>query len=186
MFSPGEWQLERYRPLLRLLARQFRLDPRLRRRFDSSDLVQDALLKAHKNLGQCHARTEAEMVKWLQTLLANATIDAIRRETADKVNYALEKPLQDCLAESSARLEAYLAADQSSPSERAERHELLLRISAAVDQLPDDQKDVFIHRHQLGTPMAQIAELLGRSEKAVADLLYRATRKLRQLLSNEM
>jgi RNA polymerase sigma-70 factor (subfamily 1) len=185
MSPPGEWELERYRPLLRLLARQLRLDPRLRRRFDSSDLVQDALLKAQENLGQCHAQTEAERVKWLQTLLAHAAIDAVRRAKAEKRNYALEKPLQDCLAESSARLEAYLAADQSSPGEQAERHEKLLRISAAVDQLPEDQKDVFIHRHLLGTPIAEIAEQLDRSEKAVADLLYRATRKLRQLLTND-
>ena len=50
MAAPGEWHPERYRDLLCMLARQIQLDPRLRRRFDSSDLVQEALLKATQNL----------------------------------------------------------------------------------------------------------------------------------------
>jgi RNA polymerase sigma-70 factor (ECF subfamily) len=40
------WDPGRYRDLLHLMARRFQLDPRLKRRFDSSDLVQEALLKA--------------------------------------------------------------------------------------------------------------------------------------------
>ena len=58
MAPPVQWQPERYRPLLRLQVRQLELDPRLRRRFDSSDIVHDTLLKAHAHLGQCRAETE--------------------------------------------------------------------------------------------------------------------------------
>ena len=47
MVPANDWQLERYQALLRLRARQLHFDPRLKRRFDSSDLVQETLLKAH-------------------------------------------------------------------------------------------------------------------------------------------
>src|SRR5713226_5208632 len=89
MAPANDWQLERYRPLLRLRARQLHLDPRLKRRFDSSDLVQETLLKAHKNLHQFRGTTEAELVKWLQEILANALADQVRKATTGKRNVKL-------------------------------------------------------------------------------------------------
>src|SRR5262249_59634021 len=58
MTSLAEWSLERYRPLLRLQVRQFQLDPRLHRRFDSSDLVQETLLRAHAGRNRFRGTTE--------------------------------------------------------------------------------------------------------------------------------
>jgi RNA polymerase sigma-70 factor (ECF subfamily) len=183
MTSLAEWSLERYRPLLRLQVRQFQLDPRLHRRFDSSDLVQETLLRAHAGRDGFRGTTEAERVKWLQEILTNTLADEVRKARAQKRDVALEQSLQAAVAESSARLDAYLAADQSSPSQQAERQELLLRIAAALDQLPEDQRDVVIQRDLLGAPVGQIAEQLGRSEKSVAGLLLRGRRKLRELLA---
>ena len=69
--STEKWQLERYRPLLRLQARRLELDLRLRRRFDSSDLVQETMLKAHEGLDKFKGATEAELIVWLQEILGN-------------------------------------------------------------------------------------------------------------------
>jgi RNA polymerase sigma-70 factor (ECF subfamily) len=182
MVQSEGWHLERYRPLLRLQARQMQLDPRLQRRLDASDLVQEALLKAHENLGRFRGKTEAELVKWLQEILANTATDEARKARAQKRDVALEQSLQAVVAESSARLDAYLAVTQSTPSQQVEREELLLRIAAAVDQLPEDQRDVVIQRDLMGAPVTQIAEQLGRTEKSVAGLLLRGRRKLRELL----
>ena len=57
MTASPAWELERYRPLLKLQTRQMELDPRLQRRFDGSDVVQEALLKAHVKLDQFRGRT---------------------------------------------------------------------------------------------------------------------------------
>jgi RNA polymerase sigma-70 factor, ECF subfamily len=65
---PEKWQLERYGPLLRLQARKLELDLRLRKRFDSSDLVQETMLKAHEGLAGFRGASEAELVKWLQEM----------------------------------------------------------------------------------------------------------------------
>ena len=59
MAAPGEWHPERYRDLLLVVARQIKIDPRLRRRFDASDLVQETLLKATQNLDQFRGSAEA-------------------------------------------------------------------------------------------------------------------------------
>jgi RNA polymerase sigma-70 factor, ECF subfamily len=178
----NDWQLERYRSLLRLRARQLHLDPRLKRRFDSSDLVQETLLKAHKNLHQFRGQTEAELVKWLQEILANALADQVRKARTGKRNLNLERSLETIVAESSGRLEAYLAAEQSSPSQQVQRKELLLRTAEALENLPADQRDVVMLRDLMNQPVAQIAQQLGRTEKSVAGLLLRGRLKLRELL----
>jgi RNA polymerase sigma-70 factor, ECF subfamily len=177
-----EWQLDRYRPLLRLLARKLELDLRLRRRFDSSDLVQETMLKAHEGLEKFEGRTEAELIGWLQQILGNVLADEIRRARALKRDVALEKPLDDVVAESSARMNEYLTASGPSPAEQAERREELLRLAVAIDQLPEDQRDVVIQRDLLGSSVGQIALLLERTEKSVAGLLLRGRRRLRELL----
>jgi RNA polymerase sigma-70 factor, ECF subfamily len=71
MPRPQDWCLERYRALLKLQVRQLQLDPRFQRRFDSSDLVQDAYENALAHFDQFRGQTEAELVKWLQVILAN-------------------------------------------------------------------------------------------------------------------
>jgi RNA polymerase sigma-70 factor (ECF subfamily) len=180
-----KWPTERYAPLLRLQARKLELDLRLRKRFDSSDLVQETMLKAHEALPQFKGVTEAEFVKWLQEILGNVVADEVRKARAQKRDVAVERSLDDAIAGSSAQLEAYLTAGGPSPSEQAERHEELLRLAGAIDQLPEDQRDVVIHRDLLGSPVREIAELLGRTEKSVAGLLLRGRRRLRELLEGE-
>jgi RNA polymerase sigma-70 factor (ECF subfamily) len=181
----GEWQLEKYGPLLRLQARKMELDLRLRRRFDSSDLVQETLLKAHEGLAHFKGATEAELVKWLQEILGNVVADEVRKARAQKRDVALEKSLDDVVAGSSAQLNEYLIAGGPSPSEQAERQEQLLRLAVAIGQLPCDQRDVIIYRDLLGTPVREIAENLERTEKSVAGLLLRGRRRLRELLEDD-
>ncbi len=182
MAAPGEWHPEHYRDLLCVLARQIQLDPRLRRRFDASDLVQETLLKATQNLEQFRGGTEAELVRWLQNILGNALADAIRKARAQKRDVAQEEVLAVVVHDSSAGLHNWLVSPDSSPSQRAQRQEQLLRLAAALAKLPTDQRDVILLRDSLDTPVRLIAEQLGRSEKAVAGLLLRGRRRLRELL----
>lgn len=176
-----DWPLERYRALLHLLVRQCQFDPRLRRRFDSSDLVQETLLRAYARRDQFRGTTEPERIRWLQEILSHVLADEVRKAHARKRDVALEQSLQAGLAESSARLEAYLADGRPGPGQQAERHELLLRLADALEQLPEDQRRVVIQRDLLGDPVSRIAEDLGRTEKSVAGLLLRGRRALRDL-----
>jgi RNA polymerase sigma-70 factor (ECF subfamily) len=89
--------------------------------------------------------------------------------------------MEAAVTESSLRLEAFLAAEQSSPSERAERAELLVRVAEALDQLRADQRDVIIYHHLHETPVEEIARQMGKTESSVTGLLYRGRRRLREL-----
>ena len=179
MAQPRDWPLERYRTLLKLQARRLQLDPRFQRRFDSSALAQSALTKAISNFAQFGGHTEAQLVKWLQEILANVVTDEIRKATAQKRDLGMERSLNVAIHESSSQLERFMAVGESSQSECAERNELLLRLAAALDEMPADQRDVVILRDFEGDKIHDIATKLGRSEKSVAGLLLRGRRMLR-------
>ena len=74
------------------------------------------------------------------------------------------------------------AAEQSSPSERVGHEEQLLRLAAALARLPDDQRVVVELHHLKQDAVADIARRLGKTEAAVAGLLRRGLKKLRELL----
>src|SRR5262249_3571819 len=157
-----EWQLERYLGVLKLLARRLQLDPKLRVLDDSSDLAQETIVKALANIGQCKAETEAQLVKWLQTILRNVFRDRLRKAARALPNVNLDQLIDKLVMDSSARLESWMTDGESSPSARAERHEFLLRLSTALERLPDDQRDVFILHRMMDVPMVEIGGQLGR------------------------
>jgi RNA polymerase sigma-70 factor (ECF subfamily) len=181
------WDLGPYRPALLLQARQLylRLDPRLRPRFDASDVVHDAFVRAQAHRERFRGTTEAELIAWLREILANALLDRIDHERAQKRDPALERSVQGLLAESSAGLDAYLGdGAQESPSQAAGRRELRLRVLAAIEQLPADQRDVVLLRNLMGQPVAEIEKQLGRTHGSVTGLLLRGQQRLRELLAD--
>ncbi len=168
--------VESYRSYLLLLAR-LQLAPELQGKLDPSDLVQQTMLKAHQSRDQFRGSSDAEHVAWLRTILANTLTDAIRK-FAPKAGVR-ERSLEVGLEQSSRRLEAILAADQTSPSQRVIRHEQLIGLADALAQLPDDQRQAVELRHLQGLAAADIAERMNRSVAAVGGLLQRGLRALR-------
>src|SRR5262245_27136492 len=114
--------LNQYRGYLRALA-QIELGRRLRGKVDPSDIVQQSLLEAYQDLASRKGRTEAELVAWLRTILARNLLNTARDFAAQKRDIRRERSLAQRLHESSARLDQFLAAQQSSPSQRVIRLE---------------------------------------------------------------
>jgi RNA polymerase sigma-70 factor (ECF subfamily) len=182
--EPQQRPLEAYRDYLRLLAR-IQLTPRLQAKMDASDVVQQAILQAHEAQTQFRGTTEAEKLGWLRAILANVLAAAVRRfETAARA-VGREQSLEAGLELSSSKLECLLAADQTSPSQRAVRCEELLRLATALNRLPEDQRCVVELHHLRSLPIAEVAEQMGRTRPAVVGLLYRGVKKLRELLQDQ-
>ena len=175
--------LDRYRPLLRLHVRQLQLGRLYRARFDSSDVVQESLLRALKALDQVRGKDEPEFVRWLQTIVANVFVDLLREHGAGKRDPRLEQTIHAAVGEGDTPLAAYLTASQPGPSTLATRKEELLRMAAAVEQLPDAERDAVIAHYILELPIAEVSLRLGRTVKGVAGLLFRGKQRLRELLA---
>jgi len=174
-------QLERYREYLGLLAR-LQLDPRLQGKVDVSSVVQQTLLEAYQALGRLPEQGEEVRAAWLRQILANNLRDEVRKFATAARDAGRERSLEAAVAESSSRLEACLAADQSSPSQRAARNEELRALADALGRLPADQRQAVELHHLHGLPLAEIAGQMNRSKGAVAALLFRGLRKLREHL----
>jgi RNA polymerase sigma-70 factor (ECF subfamily) len=173
--------LERYREYLTLLAR-LQLPSRLRTKLEPSDLVQETLLKAYQNFAQFQGTGEAELTVWLRRILANTLVDAARRYSGEKREVERERSLEASIEQSSARLDALLVADQTSPSGKAIRQEELIRVAAALAQLPADQREAVELHHLQGWTVAEVAKYLDRTDRGVAGLLRRGLKRLRELL----
>ena len=177
--------LDRFRPLLRLQVRQLQIGRLYRARFDSSDVVQEALVRAVRGLDEVRGRDEPQFVRWLQKIVRNAFFDLLREHDADMRDPRLEQTIQDAVGEEDTPLAAYLTAVQPGASTLTTRSEELLRLAAAMDQLPAAERDAVIAHFILELPLAEAAVRLGRTVKGVAGLLFRGKARLRTLLANE-
>jgi RNA polymerase sigma-70 factor (ECF subfamily) len=178
-----DWALERYRPYLRILA-GLRVGPLLRAKLDASDLVQEALLKAHGKRAQFRGKTEAERLAWLRRVLATTLADLHRRYGRDKRDAGLERSLDQALEQSSQRLDKLLADEQPTPSAAFDAASRQVDLAEALTQLPESQRMALTLRYLHDPPcsLAEIARQLDRTEKAVAGLVCRGLETLRKIM----
>jgi RNA polymerase sigma-70 factor (ECF subfamily) len=179
--TPAEDPLVRYRQYLLMLAR-VTIDPRLQSRMDAEDIVQQTLMEAHQSRHQ-FVGSAGEMAAWLRRMLSNNMADALRGLARAKRDVARQRSLEQELEHSSDRLQAWVAADQSSPSQHAVREERGVMLANALSELPDAQREALILQYWHGWSLAEIAAHLERTPAAVAGLLKRGMRELRERLS---
>jgi RNA polymerase sigma-70 factor (ECF subfamily) len=174
-------RLERYRDYLRSLVAAS-LGRRSAAAVDASDIVQEALLKAHRARDQFRGRTERELAAWLRTILNNTLANALRSLPRLEISNSIG---QEQSSDSSLTNPAFLPAVDSSlkPEEVVSLNEQLLLLSRALAQLPDDQRGVVELKHLHGLSIAEICDRTGRSKAAVVGLLYRGVKALREKLN---
>jgi RNA polymerase sigma-70 factor (ECF subfamily) len=188
MFPAGadsDHALERYRSYLLLFA-ETRLDMRLRGTVDPADAVQQCLMKAYQARQQFRGTTEGELVAWLRQILARELLHLVRDLRRARRDVTREKSLERALDESSARLDQWIAAEQSSPSQHVARVEQELLVSAAVQSLPAAQRDAVVMYYWKGWKPAEIGRHMDRTAAAVAGLLHRGLERLREQLDDSI
>jgi len=171
--------LDGYRNYLRLLAR-LEVGRRLQAKLDASDLIQETFLQAHRHFDEFRGTTEAEVMEWLRTILARQLSNAIRHYRGTKRrDVRLERDLDQELGRSSHVLTRALALSQTSPSQRAARRERAVLLADAMEQLPQDYRDVIVLRHLRALTFPEVADAMERSLGSVKKLWARAIVKLR-------
>jgi RNA polymerase sigma-70 factor (ECF subfamily) len=153
-----------------------------RRKVEPSDVVQQTLIEAHSQIDKLPA-THAALAAWLRTALANNIRDARKYLRRQRRDIARERQLPAQLSRSSQQLGAALAALHLSPSQKAIRQEELLKLADAIWSLPELQREAIVLHHLQGCTLSETASRLNKSDAAVAGLLHRGLRKLRERLS---
>lgn len=174
-------ELDKYRPYLLMLAR-LQFDDLLQSKLDESDIVQQTLLEAHHSLSSFRGNSNGEMAAWLRQILARNLADELRRFRRDKRDFRMEQSLQVALNESTIRVERWLATEDQSPSQHAIANEQMLTLARALLMLPADQRRAVELHHLQGQPSSEVARRMDKTEVAVAGLLRRGLKNLREAL----
>jgi RNA polymerase sigma-70 factor (ECF subfamily) len=178
----AEW--ERFRAFLEVLVRA-RADDRWRGKIDMSGIVQQTLLEAFQAGEQLAGTNDAQKAGWLKRALANNLADEIRKLNTVRRDAGRERSLEAAIDDSISRMEALLPNLQATPSQEAVRAERLLQLTQALSDLPEAQRRVIELHHLRGQTLAEVAEALNTSRPAVAGLLHRGLKRLRQLLEEQ-
>ena len=176
--------LEEFRGYLETLT-CIQVSPRLRSKFGLSDVISQTLWEAYQALDRIRGLDEPARKRWLRRMLVNNLLEEIKRWNREKRDYRAEQPLDADADASSVRLESWLAAEDTSPSERAAAQEESLRLLEALSRLPDRQREALILQRYHGWKLREIAEHLGCTVNAVAGLHAHGLKKLRELLESE-
>jgi RNA polymerase sigma-70 factor (ECF subfamily) len=169
---------EHYREYLGLLAR-LQLDRQLQGKVDVSGVVQQTLLEAHLARDQVRDEPSERRLAWLRRVLARNLADEIRKARSHKRDARRERSLKADIEQSSFRLEAWIRAETSAPDARLEREERGVHLAAALDRLPEAQREALVLQHWQDWSLADIARHMNRTPAAIAGLLKRGLSQLR-------
>lgn len=175
----------RHRVRLRQMV-AVRLDDRLARRVDPSDIVQDALVEAHRTLDDYLRRRPLPFYPWLRRRAWEQLAQVHRQHVEAGKRSLLQERRGDLdLPDRSAQLLANrLIASGTSPSRNAIREETRDRVRAALDELPPRDREILVLRFLEQLSTAEAAAVLGIGEAAVSSRLVRALARLQGLLED--
>jgi RNA polymerase sigma-70 factor (ECF subfamily) len=160
--------IESYLPQLHAFVR-VRLGGRVRDRESSMDIVQSACRELLADPSRHEFRGEERFRGWLFTTALNKLREKHRFHGRDK-----RSPERELDADA----DLLPAACLLTPSVDAIGRETALALDAAMQALSEEHREVITMARIAQLPHAVIAELLGRSEEAVRQLLVRALRRL--------
>lgn len=151
----------------------------LRNKDDAADLVQEAFIKAYKNIDRF--KGNSKFYTWLYRIAKNACIDFIRKQ----------KRRRTVDFDDSIRREEPVDGDETllpsplgiNPAKVAGRKELLEQIEAALDTLSDNHREILILREIDGLAYQEIADTLDISIGTVMSRLYHARKYMQNELS---
>ena len=144
---------------------------------DARDVYQEALLRVFKNLHRF--RFDCSFHTWLYRIVTNICLDHLRKRKVRREENSIVETAEGPLD----RMDSVRTrAPYSDPERHTLNSQLTARIRAALDDLSPRERVVFELRHYQGLRLKTIGEVLGTSEEAAKNCLFRATQKMRVVL----
>jgi RNA polymerase sigma-70 factor (ECF subfamily) len=146
---------------------------------DARDVYQEAFLRVYKNLSSF--RFDCSFHTWLYRIVTNICLDHLRKRKVRKE----EPPVVDSPDGVIDRMErAEEESAHADPERSAYNLQVGARIDVALQNLSPRERMVFELRHYQGLRLRNIGEVLGTSEEAAKNCLFRATQKMRGVLGD--
>lgn len=142
----------------------------------AEELAQDVFVRLYN--ARERWQPTARLRTWLYRIAHNLWIDHLRRRRS-LVSLEAER------GEEGMRLgDALAAAPEADPDARERDAQIRLRVRAALAELPDGQREVFVLANDHGMKYQEIASVLGIPEGTVKSRMHHAVRFLRDELTD--
>ena len=151
----------------------------LRSQEDARDVFQEAFLRVFRNIDSF--RFDCSFHTWLYRIVTNICLDYLRKRKVRKEEPAVVDTPEGPLDRMNDFEEEAAHAD---PERHAWNAQLEQRIEGALGGLTPRERMVFELRHYQGLRLRNIGEILGTSEEAAKNCLFRATQKMRAVLGD--
>ncbi|HXP87187.1 MAG TPA: RNA polymerase sigma factor [Bryobacteraceae bacterium] len=146
---------------------------------DAHDVYQEAFLRVYRNLN--NFRFDCSFHTWLYRIVTNLCLDQLRKRKVRK-----EEP--SVLTTPDGPLDRMDAVPEERVDGDPQRHlfsgQVRQRVKEVLGQLTPRERTVFELRHYQGLRLRRIGEILGTTEEAAKNCLFRATQKMRAALGD--
>ncbi|UCG53202.1 MAG: RNA polymerase sigma factor [Candidatus Latescibacterota bacterium] len=142
---------------------------------DAEDLSQEVFMKAYRGIRGF--RGDSKIGSWLYRITVNTYLGS-KKKKADQIVMLVDKKSDNDIDPLEARDEVTGNPERAVVSRRINEH-----VTAALQQLSQQERTVFVMRHYHDMPLKEISDTLNVAEGTVKSLLFRSIRKLRQRLS---
>ena len=179
--------LDRHRNSLRQLIRM-RLDQKIQKRIDVSDVLQDVLVEANRRLTRYLNDPVMPFHLWLRQIARDRIIDAHRRHRVSakrSVDREQQMVAPRGYDQSSIHLASLLGDQQLTPAAAALQKEMARKVEAAISELDPKDCEIVVMRHYEHLTNQEIGQALGLTEPAASMRYLRAIRRLKVLLQGE-
>jgi len=146
---------------------------------DANDIYQEAFLRVYKNLHTF--RFDCSFHTWLYRIVTNLCLDALRKRRVRREENTVVETSEGFLDRMDTVEES--RAD-SNPQRQLMSRQLQRRIQEVLGGLTPRERAVFEMRHYQGLRLRAIGDMLGTSEEAAKNCLFRATQKMRAALGD--
>jgi RNA polymerase sigma factor (sigma-70 family) len=151
---------------------------RVRTQEEAEDILQDVFANV-LNASQHVSKPIENTASWVFTAVRNRIIDSYRKKRAETFSDMIAPGHNDDYANES--YESYISDLTTNPEDELMRKTIWESVMAGLDELPSEQRDVFVQNEFEGVPFRQIADetgvnintLLARKRYAVLHLRKR-------------
>lgn len=176
--------MDRHRNSIRQLVRM-RLDQKIQKRIDVSDVVQDVLVEANRRLQRYLADPMMPFHLWLRQIAKDRIIDAHRRHRVSakrSVDREQQMVAPRGYDQSSIQLASMLGDPRLTPAAMALQKEMARKVEQAISQLDEKDCEIIVMRHYEHLSNQEIGQLLGLTEPAASMRYLRAVKRLKKVL----